>query len=285
MDEQIIKYNNIDISNIEYSDPKKIGNIYYSEISYNDKPFFLQTSRMKNITDIKDFDLKKQFDLKFTIENSEMYNCLSKLDDNNINNISENSFEWFGKNIKIENSENMYRNITKPLHKNNKIIVNFKVPIINEEILCKIYNQDQIDININDISKDQECILIIHIRGIKFFKSYYICDYYITHIKTFSKLKYLIPDKCLIEDTSLKINDYEIIDEEALIEQKRKEKLKKKNLEKKKRELNRKKYLNVPKIISESTIGPSDDEIKKVQPKVDKSSSKIKLLSDEINMN
>ena len=254
MDEQIIKYNNIDIANIEYSDPKKIGNIYYSEISYNDKPFFLQTSRMKNITDIKDFDLKKQFDLKFTIENSEMYNCLSKLDDNNINNISENSFEWFGKNIKIENSENMYRNITKPLQKDKKIIINFKVPIINEEILCKIYNQDQIDININDISKDQECILIIHIRGIKFFKSYYICDYYITHIKTFSKLKYLIPDKCLIEDTSLKINDYEIIDEEALTEQKRKEKLKKKNLEKKKREL-------------------------------EKLQNKMKLLSDEINMN
>jgi len=254
MDEQIIKYNNIDINNIEYSDPKKIGNIYYSEISYNDKPFFIQTSRMKNITDIKDFDLKKQFDLKFTIENSEMYNCLSKLDDNNINNISENSFEWFGKNIKIENSENMYRNITKPLQKDKKIIINFKVPIINEEILCKIYNQDQIDININDISKDQECILIIHIRGIKFFKSYYICDYYITHIKTFSKLKYLIPDKCLIEDMSIKINEYEIIDEEALIEQKRKEKLKKKNLEKKKREL-------------------------------EKLQNQMKLLSDEINMN
>ena len=102
MGEQIIKYNNIDIDNIELSDPKKIGNIYYSHISYNDNPFFLQTSRMKNIIDIKELDLRKPFDLKFELDNSDMYNCLNKLDENNINKISENSFYWFGKNINIE---------------------------------------------------------------------------------------------------------------------------------------------------------------------------------------
>ena len=36
-------------------------------------------------------------------------------DDNNINVISENSSEWFGKTLTIENSENMYRKISKPL--------------------------------------------------------------------------------------------------------------------------------------------------------------------------
>jgi len=170
MKEKIIKYNDIIIENIEYTNPKKIGNIYYSEISYNNSPFYLQTSRMKNLTDIKDLDIRKPFDLKFEIKNSDMYECLNKLDDNNINNISENSEDWFGKDINIEDSENMYRNITKSLQKNKNINVNFKIPIINEEILCKIYNQDKIDISINDILKDQECIIIAHIRGIKFFK-------------------------------------------------------------------------------------------------------------------
>ena len=264
MDEQIIKYNNIDIDNIELSDPKKIGNIYYSHISYNDNPFFLQTSRMKNIIDIKELDLRKPFDLKFELDNSDMYNCLNKLDENNINKISENSFYWFGKNINIEHSENMYRKITKPLIKNKKTNINFKVPIINEEILCKIYNQEQIDISINDVFKGQECILIVHIRGIKFFKSYYICDYYITHIKTFTKLKYIIPEKCLIEDIN-SINDSEIIDEEVLIEEKEKQKLIKKEEKKKKMEK--------LKII----------ENKKLE--LEKLKDRMKLLTNEININ
>ena len=36
------------------------------------------------------------------------------------------------------------RKIAKPLQKNKKNNVNFKIPIINEEILCKIYNQEKI---------------------------------------------------------------------------------------------------------------------------------------------
>jgi hypothetical protein len=251
MTEQIIKYENFDNKNIEYTEPKKIGNIYYSKISYNDNPLYLQTSRMKNMSDIKKIDIKKPFDLKFDIDNSNMYECLTKLDNNNINVVSENGYNWFGKTLSIENSENMYRKIAKPLQKNKKNNVNFKIPIINEEILCKIYNQEKIDIDINDILNDQECILIIHVRGIKFFKSYYICDYYITHIKTFSKLSYSIPNNCLIEDFDKKI-DMENIDEEILLKEKEKEeKKRKKNIEKKK-------------------------ELEELQ-------KKIKLLSNEIN--
>lgn len=236
MTEKIIRYDKFDSSNIEYTEPSKIGNIYYSKISYNDNPLYIQTSRMKNTTDIKKVNIKKPFDLKFNIDNSNMYDFLNKLDDNNINVVSENSSEWFGKNLTIENSENMYRNISNPLQKNKKNNINFKVPIINEEILCKIYNQEKIDLDINDILTDQECILIIHIRGIKFFKSYYICDYYITHIKTFSKLSYSIPENCLIEDSD-KIIDKEIIDEEIILEEKRRKKVKKKIIEDKKKEL------------------------------------------------
>lgn len=236
MTEKIIRYDRFDSNNIEYTEPSKIGNIYYSKISYNDNPLYIQTSRMKNTTDIKKVNIKKPFDLKFNIDNSNMYDFLNKLDDNNINVVSENSSEWFGKNLTIENSENMYRNISNPLQKNKKNNINFKVPIINEEILCKIYNQEKIDLDINDILTDQECILIIHIRGIKFFKSYYICDYYITHIKTFSKLSYSIPENCLIEDSDKKI-DSEIIDEEIILEEKRRKKEKKKIMDNKKKEL------------------------------------------------
>tara|TARA_Y100001958_G_C21240069_1_gene567498 strand:+ start:1165 stop:1935 length:771 start_codon:yes stop_codon:yes gene_type:complete len=240
MTEQIIKYDNFDNENIEYTEPKKIGNIYYSKISYNNSPLYLQTSRMRNKTDIKKVNTIKPFDLKFEMNNSNMYKCLTKLDESNINAVTENSSEWFGKTLSIENSENMYRKITKPLQKNKKNSVNFKVPIINEEILCKIYNQDKIDINMDDILADQECILIIHVRGIKFFKSYYICDFYITHIKTFSKLSFSIPENCLIEDEIKvvdKVTDNEIIDEEIISKEKKEKENKKKIMEEKRREL------------------------------------------------
>ena len=211
--EKIIKYNDLNIENIKYDNPRKIGNIYYSDITYNGNPLFIQTEKLNNLTNTKELNFKKPSELKFTVD-TETYGFFSNLDEKNINTITDNSYEWFSKQLRLEDSENMYKNITKSLINKNLPELKFKLPILKGELLSKIYNQEKIDINIKDITINQECILIIHIRGIKFFKSYYICDYYITHIKTYSKLNFSIPDKCIIESGNN--YDHEILDEEIL---------------------------------------------------------------------
>lgn len=214
--EKIIKHTDLDVTKLQYSNPRKLGSIYYSDISYNNSPLFIQTTKLNNLTNTSNLDFSKPSELKLSVDD-DIYTLFNRLDENNVNTIEKNSYEWFSKQLRLEDSENMYRNITNSIRNNEKPNIKFKLPILNGKLLSKIYNQEKIDIDIKDIAKDQECILIVHIRGIKFFKSYYICDYYITHIKTYTKLNYNIPENCIIEtvDNDNKY-DYEILDEEVL---------------------------------------------------------------------
>ena len=57
--EKIIKYNDLNIENIKYDNPRKIGNIYYSDITYNGNPLFIQTEKLNNLTNTKELNFKK----------------------------------------------------------------------------------------------------------------------------------------------------------------------------------------------------------------------------------
>mgnify|MGYP006120002789 FL=1 len=93
------------------------------------------------------------------------------------------------------------------------------MPIENDEILSKIYDQNRQFVNIKDIKKEQDAICIVHIRGIKFMKQQYICDIYINQMKIYipKNNEYLIPDECIINDEQNN-SDEEIIDDEVIRE-------------------------------------------------------------------
>jgi len=219
----IYRCENINFNNLKYTKPRKVGTIYYSDISYNGDPLFIQTPRLKLKSKTDNLNFKKPTELRFSVDDT-MYNLFNDLDSKNVNVIYENSKDWFSKQLRLEDSENMYKNISKPLIQNKLPEIKFKLPVDNGKLLSKIYNQEKIDIDISDIKENQDCVLIIHIRGIKFFKSYYICDYYISHIKTYSKLNYLIPDNCIIENENSKEEDYDILDEEIIYKENEKRK-------------------------------------------------------------
>ena len=47
---EVYKYDNIDISKLSFSIPEKQSNIYYSNITYENNPLFLQTSKLGILT-------------------------------------------------------------------------------------------------------------------------------------------------------------------------------------------------------------------------------------------
>ena len=54
---EVIKYNKIDLSKIDYTGPTQNKNSYYGSIDYNNHNFMIQTSRLK-VIDIKDKIIK-----------------------------------------------------------------------------------------------------------------------------------------------------------------------------------------------------------------------------------
>ena len=84
----ILKYDNIDISKVNYLKPEKIGPSYFASISYGDnlKPFLIQTPKLKCLTSIEDMKDKKNKYLEVEIPKGkfDMYDLFLSLDDQNI---------------------------------------------------------------------------------------------------------------------------------------------------------------------------------------------------------
>jgi hypothetical protein len=200
---EVYRYDDINFDKLKFSKPQKQNNYYYSSINYNDEPFFLQTSKLKIKDNIENVNMKMpSIEFKISNDNFDMYDLFMKLDDKLVKTTYNNSKDWFNQSIPLENIEDMYKCICKPLKKNKNPILRFKLALENNEILSKIYDQNRQLIKITDCKKEHDTILILHIRGIKFMKQQYICDIYINQMKVNipKTINYLIPDECLISE-------------------------------------------------------------------------------------
>jgi hypothetical protein len=216
----ILKYDQVNLDDINYSKPEKMGTSYFGSFSFGEtlQPLYIQTPKVKcnvNVSDLKD---KKNPYLEIEIpkNNFDLYDLFLSIDDQNIKNTLHKSEEWFQKEIPLEAIDDMYKRITKPFKKGENPTMKFRLPVIKNEIQTTVYNQQRVFVNINDIKEDSEVILILHLRGLKFLKQHFYCDCYISQIKLFqdtleSKFS-IMKDYSLIDEDGIDTND--IFDEE-----------------------------------------------------------------------
>ena len=154
------------------------------------------------------------------------YDFLLNLDEKNIKETFRNNKTWFQKDIPLDLIDDMYKRLSKPVKKDSKPTFSFKVPVMKNKLQCSIFDNNKYCIDHQKIMPDTDIILILHIRGLKFLKSTYYCDCYISQIKAFvSKDKqYPVFDQCVINDDEDLFEDQAIIDDEYLKELEEKEK-------------------------------------------------------------
>jgi len=237
----ILKYDQVQLDDINYSKPEKMGTSYFGSFSFGEtlQPLYIQTPKVKcnvNVSDLKD---KKNPYLEIEIpkNNFDLYDLFLSIDDQNIKNTLHKSEEWFQKEIPLEAIDDMYKRITKPFKKGENPTMKFRLPVIKNEIQTTVYNQQRVFVNINDIKEDSEVILILHLRGLKFLKQHFYCDCYISQIKLFqdtleSKFSIMKDYSLIDDDDGMDRND--IFDEEITnaFKNKKNEDLEKERLEK-----------------------------------------------------
>ena len=247
----VLRYEDVDVNEINFSKPEKVGTSYFGSISYGTelKPLYVQTPRLKSLINVCDIQEKKNPHLEVEIPNGhfDIYDFFLNLDDSCIKNTFKKSQEWFGKGLPLEAIDDMFKRTTKPFKKNENPVMKFKLPIVKNKIQCGVYNQQRVFLDINDIKCDSEVILVLHLRGLKILKQNFYFDCYVSQIKVFQDkdTKYnIIPEYAVIEEK----DDYDdIFDQEILKangkikdeeqereqeEQERKEKLEQERLEK-----------------------------------------------------
>ena len=218
----IIKYDELNTNKINYSKPERVGQSFFGSISYGEglKPLYIQTPKIKSLTNVKELCDKKAPYLEVEVPSNklDLYDVFLSLDDKNIKETVKSSNDWFNKELPLEAIDEMYKRSTKPFKKNTCPKIKIRLPLVKNEIKCPVYNQRRVFVDINDIKEKSEMILIIHIRGLKFLKSYYYCDCYISQIKLFqeNEPKYsIINDYSILEDD---IEDYSDIFNQEIIE-------------------------------------------------------------------
>jgi len=257
----IVKYNEIDMKKIQYNKPEKQGNHYYASISYKNQPLYIQSSKLNCRNSIMECLKKSTSNLEVNTMNHDFsfYDFLLSLDDKNIKETFKNNKNWFEKEIPLDIIDDMYKRLTKPIQKNTKPKFSFKVPVLKEKPQCSIFDNNKVCIDHQKIEEGTDVILILHIRGLKFLKSNYYCDCYISQIKAFisNDKKYSIFNDCMISDEEDNYDAETILDEEYIYELKEKEE--KEESEKNKQE---------QKEILEKLILEKEEELQTLQTKL-----------------
>ena len=266
----ILKYDDIDISKINYSKPEKVGPSYFGSISYGDnlKPLLLQTTKLKCLNGIKEMVDKKNPYLEVEIPKGkfDMYDFFLSLDDQNIKTTVKHSEEWFNKEVPLDAIDDMYKRTTKPFKKYSNPSLKFRLPVIKNEIQCSIYNQQKVFVDLDEVKEDSEVILILHIKGLKILKQYFYCDCYISQIKLFQESgesKYnIIKNYALIDDGDSDETNYDDIFDEEILHVFEEEKRIQREKEEEKQRLKKEK----------------EEKIKKLQEEIQRKSEEVQLL-------
>ena len=244
MNSSINKYEDVVMTDISYMNPEKIGPSYYSPIGYGDTndPLYIQTPKIKCLHSISDVKEKTNPFLEVEIPNGkyDIYEFFMNMDDHNIKTTYKNRLEWFSKDLPLEAVDDMYKRTVQPFKKNSNPKLKFRLPVIKGKIMCNVYNQQKVFVDLDEIKEDSEVILILHIRGLKILKQYFYCDCYVSQIKLFQpeNIKYsILPEYCMVDDEKDEYDD--IFDEEiykASDDYKKKIEEKKKEEERKRKE-------------------------------------------------
>ena len=222
MSYSVKKIKDLNFKNIFYENPKKVNTFYQSLIQYQMngrmKPLMVQTPHCINLTDFSED--KKYLTIELEITN-DLYDFFINLDEQNAEKAFINSSEWFKQDIPKDIIDDYYKSSVKPFKENVNPKLKVKIPYFNGECQTKIYDNQRNIINLKDIPKGSNILLILHINSIRFLKQNFYTDIYVTQIKVcYKKDDFTIPNVCIVEDDFLDniLNVDDLIDSENILQ-------------------------------------------------------------------
>ena len=214
-----MKLGDVDISKLTIDKPQKRSSYYYGLVNHNNiNNLYIQVNNLK-------FSSFKDNTIPYieVIIDKEFIDFLSILDKQCIQIVNENKQLWFNKDIPEDIIQEMYKNIITKIKPET---IKLRLPKLNDNIICKIYDNDKIRLNIDDLQPDESFTAIVNFKGIKITKKTLSFDLCVNQIRVFRENipRKINTDECIL-DTDDKFSD-EYIDNIELEESFIKDKIK-----------------------------------------------------------
>jgi len=170
MDNIIDPNENFDFSKLTLAQPIGIqGGAYFTKILNNSKSLYIQTTKSLTRQGFIKSGKKYHCDLMFDNNSETLINWFEKLEDKCQKLIFEKSDSWFQNALDMSDVESAFNSIIR-IYKSGKyylVRANIKNNSLNEPSI-KIYNENELPLEINDIKPETNIISILEIQGIKF---------------------------------------------------------------------------------------------------------------------
>lgn len=170
MDNIIEPTSKFDFSKLSLAHPVGIqGGAYFTKILHNNKPLYIQTTKSLTRQGFVKTGKKYYCDLMFDNNSETLVNWFENLEETCQNLIFDKSELWFQNSLEKSDVESAFNSSIRIYKSGKYYLVRTNVKIgTNNEPYVKIYNENQVNLSIDDVKEETNIISILEIQGIKF---------------------------------------------------------------------------------------------------------------------
>jgi hypothetical protein len=170
--ENIIQPNEqFDFSKLTLAHPTGIqGGAYFTKIEYNNKPLYIQTNKSLTRNGFIKTGKKYYCDLMFDNNSGQLINWFENLEEKCQKLMYDKSETWFQDALEMTDVESAFNSVIR-VYRSGKfylVRVNVKNSPITHEPVINIYDENESQLTLKDVTTDTNIISILEIQGIKF---------------------------------------------------------------------------------------------------------------------
>lgn len=216
--ENIVEPNEtFDFNQLTLAHPSGIqGGAYFTKIEYNKKPLYIQTTKGQTRQGFVKTGKKYYCDLMFDKNSETLLNWFENLEERCQHLLYERRYDWFQNNLEKNDIETAFNSAIR-IYKSGKfylIRTNIKSTRTDEPAV-KIYNENEVILDMSHITSETNIISILEIQGIKFTSRNFQIEIELKQVMILNNEP--IFNSCLIKTTKPKIFN-EIKDEPKPLE-------------------------------------------------------------------
>ena len=171
MDNIVEPSNEFDFSQISLGNPTSVqGGAYFTKIMHLQKPLYIQTPKSLTKQGFVKNAKKYYVELMFDNNDEVFLHWLENLETRCQQLIYEKRDTWFQNQLELNDIEGAFASTIRP-YKSCKyylLRVNVRMNYATNLPMIKIYNDNETQLSIEDITSDTNIISIVEIQGIKF---------------------------------------------------------------------------------------------------------------------
>ena len=151
---------------LHLSKPISQNGTYFIKYNIGDFPLYIRPPKAI-LKQIVKSTKKSHCDLIFSQENDEIIQWMENLENHSQQVIFKNREQWFESGLELEDIENSFTSPMKSFKSGKFYILRTNITQRLGKINSKIFNEDEIDISLDDVSCNSSVMTILEIQGIK----------------------------------------------------------------------------------------------------------------------